>query len=100
MDIEGAEECALLGGTNLLKSKNDITIIACVYHHFDSEEKIRKILADNGFMIHESHRSMFFPPEYEKNTVDQTLAWKTNELKNYRLRRGVIAGIKKNDVMQ
>lgn len=94
MDIEGAEEDALIGASKLLCSENEITVIACSYHHANAYENIMSIFKQYGFDIDCSERSMFFRPEYEMNTINHSKELSNNTDLNYRLRHGVIVGYK------
>lgn len=94
MDIEGAEEWAIKGGERVLKSKNDVTVIACAYHHIGASENIGNMLSNAGFTVIKSARCMFFSPENEENTVNRSVHWMDNDDENYRLRNGLVIGYK------
>lgn len=46
LDIEGAEEDALIGARKTLKINEHLRLFACVYHNEDDEEKVRQILQE------------------------------------------------------
>lgn len=51
MDIEGAEEDALQGGSAYLKKKKNQKIAVCAYHNVNDEKKISSILGQCGYSL-------------------------------------------------
>lgn len=50
MDIEGAEEKALIGGMNTLKN-NNIRASICTYHRKDDSDIVKKLLTEIGYNV-------------------------------------------------
>lgn len=59
MDIEGAEEAALLGGENVLRN-NDVKCAICSYHKPEAERDIKDILQTYGYKTNTSDGYMVF----------------------------------------
>ncbi|MDD4820399.1 MAG: hypothetical protein PHD21_06160 [Flavobacteriales bacterium] len=49
MDIEGAEEKALLGASEFLESSDDIRLSVCCYHRHNDQKILTEILERNGY---------------------------------------------------
>lgn len=60
MDIEGMEFAALKGGTEYLSRSKNIKVVACAYHNFDDEVKIKSILQEYGFEVSTTNGYMVF----------------------------------------
>jgi hypothetical protein len=83
MDIEGEEINALNGARNTLKRNKILKCSVCSYHKHGDEDKIRKILIDNGFSTDVSKGYMLFFDD--QDVLDEP-----------ELRRGIVRGIKRN----
>jgi len=81
MDIEGEEIRALEGGRELLSQSRPMRCAICSYHRRLDEEKIRKILEENGFSVSASAGYMLY-------------IYDPDVLKNPELRRGIVRGVK------
>lgn len=70
MDIEGTELDALCGAEQTLK-QNNVKLDVCVYHNFDDEKNIEKLLEENGYETEASNGYMVFFPKkfYEKEEI-------------------------------
>ncbi len=82
MDIEGAEEAALLGGKNTL-CNNDVKCAICSYHKPQAEVDIKKILQSYGYKTNTSKGYMAF-------------IWDENIFSTLDFRRGIVYGRKSN----
>ncbi len=60
MDIEGAEESALIGGKEILSRNEKLKVAVCAYHRPDDEQKLRDILEGHNFIVDTSQGYMVF----------------------------------------
>ena len=91
LDIEGAEEKAIIGGEEAIEMIDDITIIACTYHHKNAGKILQALLEQKGMDTEFSQGYMFFPAEYERKTITDI----SMEKRKPDLRRGLLIGNKR-----
>jgi len=82
MDIEGMEFAALKGGAEYLRLNKNIKVVACAYHNFDDEIKIKSILQEYGF---------------EVSTTKGYMVFMWSEMEPKKLVRGLVRGEKKGN---
>lgn len=82
MDIEGAEEMALLGGKNIL-CNNEVKCAICSYHKPEAEMQIKEILQSYGYQTNTSKGYMVF-------------IWDENIFSSMDFRRGIVYGRREN----
>lgn len=99
LDIEGAEEKAIIGAEEMIEKMEDITIISCTYHKKNSEKIQRALFETMGMETECSRGYMFFPAEYERKIVTDI----GNEKREPSLRRGLLFAkkrpCKKDDII-
>ena len=91
LDIEGAEEKAIIGGENMFKKMEDVTILTCTYHKKNSAKMQKALLEAMGLETECSKGYMFFPAEYERKTVTDI----GNGRREPSLRRGLLIARKR-----
>lgn len=90
MDIEGAEEHAIIGGERLFNEVNRICLLACSYHHHNGVRDISNLMKKYGMSTSVSHGYMYFPPSYEESMV----VFHKDEDIYPELRRGIVKGVR------
>lgn len=69
MDIEGAEQAALHGASNTLKTSRDIDFSICTYHRKNDAVEIAKILRSHAHEYEQTDGYMYFEREFRKGII-------------------------------
>jgi hypothetical protein len=69
MDIEGYEQAALRGASNLLKEAHDIDFSICTYHKKNDAVEIAGILNSFGFDCEQTEGFIYFEKDFRKAII-------------------------------
>jgi hypothetical protein len=69
MDIEGYEQAALRGASNLLREAKDMDFSICTYHRKNDAIKIAGMLASYGFECEQTEGYIYFGKDFRKAII-------------------------------